>query len=78
MEFTYSYYVYIFLNYSSLNMLFLNAATFETEHKLSKDNLEIMFQVNYLSQFYLARLLMDTMLQTVDSRLIVISCEAHR
>jgi NAD(P)-dependent dehydrogenase (short-subunit alcohol dehydrogenase family) len=59
-------------------MLFLNAAICETEHKLTDDNLEIMFQVNYLSQFYLARLLTPTLMSTSNSRLVIISCEAHR
>lgn len=62
----------------TLNLLFLNAATFETEHRLTKDNLESMFQVNYLSQFYLARMLMDTLIQTPGSRIIITGCESHR
>ena len=36
-------------------MLFLNAATFETEHSHTSDGLETTFQVNYLAQFYLTR-----------------------
>lgn len=59
-------------------MLYLNAAIFEREYTLSKDNIEIMFQVNYLAQFYLARLLMDSLLLAKNSRIIVLSCESHR
>ena len=59
-------------------MLYLNAAVLETEYALSKDNIEIMFQVNYLSQFYLARLLISSLLLTKNSRIIVMSCESHR
>ena len=59
-------------------MLYLNAATFERDHKLSKDNVELMFQVNHLAQFYLARLLIPIMSETKNSRIIVISCESHR
>ena len=33
-------------------MLYLNAAIFEKDHILTKDNIEMMFQVNYLAQFY--------------------------
>lgn len=59
-------------------MLFLNAAVCETEYKVTEDNLETMFQVNHLAQFYLARLLTQTLMNTPDSRLVVIACEAHR
>ncbi len=62
----------------SLNMLFLNAAIFEPNYTLTENNIESMFQVNYLAQFYLARLLIDNMLRTPKSRIIVLSCEAHR
>ncbi|CAF0728362.1 unnamed protein product [Brachionus calyciflorus] len=61
-----------------LHMLFLNAAIFETEHKLSRDNIELMFQVNYLAQFYLARLLMRSLIRTENSRLVILTCESHR
>jgi NAD(P)-dependent dehydrogenase (short-subunit alcohol dehydrogenase family) len=49
---------------------------------MTENELEIMFQVNYLSQFYLARLLMKTLLLDGDgsesiSRIVVISCESH-
>jgi retinol dehydrogenase-12 len=64
--------------FRQLNMLFLNAATFELEYKVSKDNLELMFQVNYLAQFYLTRLLLNNLLSSDHSRVVVISCEAHR
>ena len=63
---------------SQLNMLFLNAACFELEYKPSKDNIELMFQVNHLAQFYLTRLLMSNMLNAILARIVVLSCEAHR
>ena len=59
-------------------MLFLNAAVCETEYKLTEDNMEMMFQVNHLAQFYLARLLTRPIVNTADSRVVVLSCEAHR
>lgn len=62
----------------SLNFLFLNAATFETEYKQSENEMESMFQVNHLAQFYLARLLLENLLKTPKSKIIVISCESHR
>jgi NAD(P)-dependent dehydrogenase (short-subunit alcohol dehydrogenase family) len=53
-------------------MLFLNAAALETEYEITQDNIESSFQVNYLAQFYLARLLLPNLLNTKNSRLIVI------
>lgn len=67
------------MKHSKLNMLFLNAATFETQFKISNENdIEIMFQVNHLAQFYLTRLLLDTLLSTPKSRIILVSSESHR
>ena len=68
----------ILLKKRTINLLYLNAAVFEKEHTLSKDNIEIMFQVNYLSQFYLARLMISCLVLTKNSRIIVLSCESHR
>ena len=59
-------------------MLYLNAAIFERDHKLSKDNVEMMFQVNFLAQFYLTRLLMTNLNNVKNARIIIISCESHR
>ena len=61
-----------------MNILILNAAVFETDHKLTDDNLETMFQVNYLSQFYLTRILLENLLKSQDSRIVLVSCESHR
>ena len=54
-------------------MLYLNAAIFERDHKLSKDNVEMMFQVNFLAQFYLTRLLMTNLNNVKNARIIIIS-----
>lgn len=61
-----------------IDLLFLNAATFETEYRCSENNLELMFQVNYLSQFYLTRLLMKKLTSSRESRIIVIGCESQK
>ncbi len=58
-------------------MLYLNAAIFEKDHILTKDNIEMMFQVNYLAQFYLTRLLMPCLLVVKFSRIIILGCESH-
>lgn len=62
----------------NIHMLYLNAAIFERDHKLSKDNIELMFQVNFLAQFYLTRLLMPILKATKNARVVVIACESHR
>ena len=59
-------------------MLFLNAAIFEPNYTLTDNGLELMFQVNYLAQFYLTRLLLDNLMNTPQSRVVIISCESHR
>jgi retinol dehydrogenase-12 len=59
-------------------MLYLNAAVFTPEHFYTEDNIETMFQVNYLAQFYLTRLLIQNLENTKDSRIIILSCESHR
>lgn len=62
----------------AINILILNAATFETDYKCTQDNLEMMYQVNYLSQFYLTRLLIANLREAKDARIIAIGCESHR
>jgi NAD(P)-dependent dehydrogenase (short-subunit alcohol dehydrogenase family) len=59
-------------------MLFLNAAVFENDYKCSQDNIELMFQVNYLAHFYLSRLLFENLRNSEESRIIIIGCESHR
>ena len=59
-------------------MLFLNAAILEMNWNQTEDHLETMFQVNYLSQFYLARLLMKNLMSSPNSRIVVLSSESHR
>ncbi len=66
------------INLRPINMLFLNAAIFTTDHCYTEDNIETMFQVNYLAQFYLTRLLIKNLENTKDSRVIILSCESHR
>jgi len=48
-------------------MLFLNAAVFESDYKCSQDNIELMFQVNYLAHFYLSRLLFENLRNSEES-----------
>lgn len=59
-------------------MLILNAGIFGAGFSNTEDGLESTFQVNYLSQFYLTRLLRDKLIESKPSRLVVLSSESHR
>ena len=45
---------------------------------LTEDNLELTFQVNYLSHFYLCHLLKSAMLKALMPKIVSISSESHR
>ena len=73
--------VIIYIFFRPLHLLILNAGVLNTTFKLTEDGYEEMFQVNYLSQVYLALGLIISMLVTkADSppRIVAISCESHR
>lgn len=59
-----------------IDMLILNAAVFGLQHTLTKDNLEITFQVCHLSHFYFTQLLESRLDRR--SRVVVVSSESHR
>ncbi|XP_041375570.1 WW domain-containing oxidoreductase-like [Gigantopelta aegis] len=61
-----------------LHMLILNAAVFGLPHTLTEDDLEMTFQVNHLSHFYLTSLLEDVLLASAPARVVVVSSESHR
>lgn len=61
-----------------LDVLVNNAAVFHHPPKQTLHNLEIVFQTNYLGVFLLTSLLLNTVRQTPNSRLIFVSSEAHR
>lgn len=58
------------------NILILNAGVLASQHSLTEDGYESMWQVNHLSQLYLAVLLAPSL--TTPARIIFVSCEAHR
>ena len=64
--------------FEKLDVLVLNAGVFAKNGNTTYDGLEETFQVNYLSQVYLAHLLLDQMAATLSPKLIVISAESHR
>ncbi|XP_011640819.1 WW domain-containing oxidoreductase isoform X1 [Pogonomyrmex barbatus] len=64
--------------FKSLHILILNAGVFGIPYQLTEDGYETTFQVNHLSQFYLTLLLKETIQNTNNSRVIVVSSESHR
>ncbi|KAK3578962.1 hypothetical protein CHS0354_034751 [Potamilus streckersoni] len=61
-----------------LHLLILNAAVFGIQHTWTEDHLEMTFQVNHLSHFYLTKLLWDILMKSAPARIIVVSSESHR
>lgn len=73
--------IFLYFIIRPLHYLILNAGVLNTQFKLTEDGYEEMFQVNYLSQAYLAFGLLSSMLTTrteYPPRIIAISCESHR
>ena len=66
------------MRYDSLNYLILNAGVYNTKYRVTEDGLEEMMQVNYLSHFYLTQLLLKTLLNTKNPRIVSLSAESHR
>lgn len=64
--------------YKSLDILILNAGVFGLEFKQTEDQLETMFQVNFLSHFYLCHLLKSAVAKSTMKKIVVVSAEAHR
>lgn len=66
-----------FFNFRPLNILILNAAVNGLPYSLTIDGLETTFQVNYLSQFYMIRLLEKKLIDS-KTRVVLVSSESHR
>ncbi|KAK9053138.1 hypothetical protein SSX86_029768 [Deinandra increscens subsp. villosa] len=66
-----------------LNILILNAGIMTPPFTLSKDNIELQFATNYVGNFLLTNLLLDTMKKTTrergnEGRIVILSSEVHR
>ncbi|XP_005103964.1 WW domain-containing oxidoreductase [Aplysia californica] len=61
-----------------LHLLILNAGVFGLPHSTTEDGLETTFQVNHLAQFYLTKLLINTLMRSAPARVIVVASESHR
>jgi len=65
-------------NFKALDILILNAGIFGLEHCMTEDNLELTFQVNYLSHYYLSHLLKPALDEAIMPKIVAISAESHR
>jgi NAD(P)-dependent dehydrogenase (short-subunit alcohol dehydrogenase family) len=63
--------------YSRLDVLINNAGGVSGKRTLTPDGLEETFAINYLAPFLLTHELMDKLLSSVPSRVIVVSSTAH-
>lgn len=70
------YHYYMFCR--PLHYLILNAGVFGLPYVRTEDGLETTFQVNHLAHFYLTKLLMNMLVKSSPSRVIVLSSESHR
>uniref|UniRef100_A0A915K3B3 Uncharacterized protein n=1 Tax=Romanomermis culicivorax TaxID=13658 RepID=A0A915K3B3_ROMCU len=64
--------------YSFLHCLILNAGVFNPVHRITDDDFESTFQINYMSQAYLAHQLIPALRNGAPSRLVVVSCEHYK
>jgi NAD(P)-dependent dehydrogenase (short-subunit alcohol dehydrogenase family) len=65
------------VKHSSLDVLLNNAGAFYSERKLSADGLEMTFALNHMSYFLLTNLLLPTLKNTPNSRVVSVSSAAH-
>lgn len=65
-------------NYSQLHILINNAGIMTSPYGLTKDGFESQMGTNHLGHFALTGLLLDTLVRTPNSRVVVVSSLAHR
>ena len=63
--------------YPRINVLVNNAGVFNLSRKLTVDGYESTFAVNYLSQFLLTNLLLERLIASAPSRIVVVSSTSH-
>ena len=61
----------------SLNILVCNGGVYEPQFKLTEDGLEKHFGINFLGHFYLVSLLIDVLLKSQPSRVVIVSSDSH-
>jgi retinol dehydrogenase 12 len=63
--------------YPRLDVLINNAGIFASERQITGDGFETIFQVNYLSQFYLTQLMLDALKRSEQGRVINLSSSVY-
>ncbi len=63
--------------YDRLDVLVNNAGTVNEHRTLTKDGIESTFAVNHLGYFLLTNLLLDLLVKSAPSRIVVVSSAAH-
>ncbi len=61
-----------------IDVLIHNAGVFMTKRTLTSDNLEMVFQTNYLSTFIINYYIKEKLIQQNSGRIIFVNSEAHR
>jgi len=64
-------------SYDKLDVLVNNAAVVEGHRIVTEDGLEQVFVVNYLSQFLLTNLLLDTLRKSTPARVVNVTSSVH-
>ena len=62
----------------NIDVLIHNAGVFVTKRTFTADNLEMVFQTNYLSSFILNYYLREKLINQKSGRIIFVNSEAHR
>jgi NAD(P)-dependent dehydrogenase (short-subunit alcohol dehydrogenase family) len=62
----------------NIDVLIHNAGVFNTKKVITADNLEAVFQTNYLSTFILNHYLKDKLIKQNSGRILFVNSEAHR
>jgi short-subunit dehydrogenase len=62
----------------NIDILIHNAGVYLTKKEMTKDNLETVFQTNYLSTFIINYYLKDKFIKQNNGRIIYVNSEAHR
>jgi NAD(P)-dependent dehydrogenase (short-subunit alcohol dehydrogenase family) len=63
--------------HGTLDVLLNNAGAFYSDRKLSADGLEMTFALNHMSYFLLTNLLLPTLKNTANARIVSVSSAAH-